>query len=183
MAKYPTFHWLILFIDIPRVHWIDKLLPTKKGFRHVALLGFGPNAPGWVFMDWRGDRCDIHAFTDEQVSRVYDFVSVQSGTVVGYWPANEKGVKFRPRIFPFWTCVQAVKHVLGIRARWVFTPQALHRWLLRHGAFEISVRRREGNGENDGSETTDDERRGSGCEGPGGQAVGGSGGQREEEKG
>ena len=139
MAGHPTSHWLVIFCEVPKRHWLHDLLRMPKGYTHCAAVGFGPGGQNWVFFDWRGDTLDLVGYDDDAVNRIWDYVEAHCGTIVGYWPQQPKGKwvwRFR---LPFFTCVEALCHLLRIRAP-VVTPWGLYRWLLDNGGFALMVR-------------------------------------------
>lgn len=121
-AAGPTWtHGLVVFADATDLWWLRWL---KPGFRHcfIALAG----ARGWVVVESLSHQTSIAYIP---VGQDFDLAAWyrQHGLVV----VAVKNVATDKRVAPFapYSCVENVKRILGIHARWVLTPWQLHRYL------------------------------------------------------
>ena len=110
MTAAPT-AWVVYRGEAP-LWWLRLLRP---GFRHcLALLNDGRR---WVAVD------PLAGFTDVAVLDLpADF------DLPGWYPAPLRRPAGPAPWGPF-TCVEAVKRLIGLRAPWVLTPWQLHRHL------------------------------------------------------
>lgn len=116
---------LVVFGGACALPWLKLLRP---GFRHCFLLRRFPE--GWLLYDPRSDRtelelwpaCDPNLVIKHLKKRGYTALSVTLPT------AERRAVPLGP-----FTCVEAVKRVLGIRRRRVVTPWQLYRHLNGRG--------------------------------------------------
>jgi hypothetical protein len=105
--------------DVPALRFL------RRGFRHCFILM--RRGKYWVSCDPLLTRMEIelHDLPDD-----FDFPGWlrQRGLVVV--EAEMPSVSYRP-FFPFFfTCVEAVKRILGLRAWWIVTPWQLYRHLI-----------------------------------------------------
>lgn len=113
----------VVFSGKTDMKWV-KLL--KPGFRHCFIL-FKDNK-NWISID------PISPHTEIQIHHVpvnFDLPKwlKSRGQIVMPAELNRKNKKAAP-LMPF-TCVEAVKRLLGIHSRWIFTPWQLYRHLDR----------------------------------------------------
>lgn len=115
----------VVFSGDAEVPWVRLL---KPGFRHCfAVLHDGAC---WITVD------PLAPFTEVVVQPVpasFDLPDwyLRQGLTVIPGPLNH-GDR-RPAPWRPFTCVEAVKRLLGLRAPWVFTPWQLYRHLCRNG--------------------------------------------------
>lgn len=129
-GQYVTAH--VVFVD-------DALHPTSPGWFRLFMRTQRYNHC-WA-MQWTGRRWvafDVHSLAIDVVE-------------LAAWPELPRMLAHRGATIvevaryraPRWywrgltTCVSSVKMLLGIRAWWVVTPDALYRWLLREGQREV----------------------------------------------
>lgn len=113
---------LVVFTDETTLKW---LRPLRAGFRHCFVAVRRGNH--WIVCNPFAHYTDLDlviGFTMSELARWYrrhGFVVIET---VATMPPPECA-PFRP-----FTCVEAVKRALGLRAPWVFTPRQLHRHLV-----------------------------------------------------
>jgi hypothetical protein len=117
---------IVVFADDASLKW---LRPLHKGFRHcfVAVR----RGDHWVICNPFSHYTDLDVvcgFTAEELAEWYRHHGLLVVETMAQTPP--------PRCAPFrpFTCVEAVKRALGLRAPWVFTPRQLHRHLSPAGA-------------------------------------------------
>lgn len=134
-AAAPVRPVLVLFCD-------DSGLPLlrllKPGFRHVfAVLplpmeaGRGERPGGWISIDPLIDRMELALHPPWPAHELAGWFQAQGVTVLNFFlpvPVARQHRPLGPPIAPF-TCVEAVKRLLGLHAPWVFTPYQLYRHL------------------------------------------------------
>lgn len=104
-------------------HWWSHFF--KKGYKHVFALRF--DGFFWIKMDF------LMGWTDFGVVPYHDCATIKDITngrnvIVQYVEAWRKP-RYRVRLlFAPWTCVEAMKSLLGIRAWWVITPYQLFKY-------------------------------------------------------
>jgi hypothetical protein len=99
----------------------------KEGFRHCfVLLRKGPH---WVSCDPLLNRMEIEL---HDLPGDFDFPGWLRGRGMIVVESAVAAKNSRRPVAPFpFTCVEAAKRVLGIRAWWVVTPWQLYRYLMR----------------------------------------------------
>ena len=116
---------LVVFDDDTTLKW---LRPLGAGFRHcfVAVC----SGAGWVICDPLSNRTDLAFVADASAADLARWYCGHGLRVVEtrIAPPSRRPAPVRP-----YTCVETVKRVLGIEARWVLTPWQLYR-RLREGA-------------------------------------------------
>ena len=107
---------------------LRRLRPLRRGFRHcfVAVC----SGAGWVICDPLSNRTDLAFVAGASAADLARWYCGRGLRVVEtrIAPPPRRPAPVRP-----YTCVEAVKRVLGIEARWVLTPWQLYR-RLREGA-------------------------------------------------
>lgn len=103
---------------------LRRLRLLRRGFRHcfVAVR----SGAGWVICDPLSNRTDLAFVADAtagDLARWYQSHGLQV-LATRIAPPPRRPAPVRP-----YTCVEAVKRVLGIEARWVLTPWQLYRRL------------------------------------------------------
>lgn len=112
---------LVVFTGRADLWWLRLL---KPGFRHVFLALCGPH--GWLVFDPLSHQSLLH---DTGLPPEADLAGYYRGlglTVI------ETRIRRAPRRAAPWrpySCVEAVKRLLGLQAPWVLTPWQLHRFL------------------------------------------------------
>ncbi|MBN9499169.1 MAG: hypothetical protein J0H39_20640 [Alphaproteobacteria bacterium] len=112
---------LVVFRDQTEIAWLRWL---KRGFRHCAVVvRIGGE---WVMIDSLSHSICVGKFGDEPMSRLA-WRYRQAGHIVIETVVGEGKARIAPPL-PF-TCVEAVKRVLGIQSWFVLTPHQLYRHL------------------------------------------------------
>lgn len=120
-ASAPSMRALVVFAEGRQPFWLKLLRP---GFRHCFLAL--DSGGGWITLDPLSHYTDIGfyplpaSFDLARHFRAFGWVVVETQTCVP--PA--RALPWRP-----FTCVEAVKRALGLRAPWVLTPWQLYRHL------------------------------------------------------
>lgn len=113
---------LVVFAGRAEMRWLRLL---KPGFRHCfAALHDGT---GWILYDPLSHATDIRALPGVAAAELAAWFRQRGHTVVAVPP---RPVHRRPAPWAPFTCVEALKRVLGIRARRVWTPWQLYRVLV-----------------------------------------------------
>lgn len=112
---------LVVFMGEVSIRWAKLLRP---GFRHCfAVIG---RRRKWIVFDPMSSFTNIGAFSGPSIDDVAGWYRQFGFTVVKTKVRRDQSA---PTDWRFLTCVEAVKRVLGIRARWVITPWQLYRFL------------------------------------------------------
>ena len=112
---------LVVFRDQTEIAWLRWL---KRGFRHCAVVvRIGGE---WVMIDSLSHSICVGKFGAEPMSRLA-WCYRKAGHIVIETAVGECKVRVAPPL-PF-TCVEAVKRVLGIQSWFVLTPYQLYRHL------------------------------------------------------
>lgn len=119
---------LVVFGGDPQLAWLRVL---KHGYRHcfavledgrTAGQGAARFAPTWIIYNPLSHRTEISVLSGvgrESIAGYYRSLGYRVVETHVCHPLR-RPVPWRP-----YTCVEAVKRVLGLRARWVFTPWQL----------------------------------------------------------
>lgn len=128
--------WHIFFVDRDKLYWFDRVFRTRKGFRHCFALGYQPKSYHYILMDWQGHRLDLKILHPWKLDQLLVEVDSKYPTVVSYIPSvDDESISLMRQ--PLLYCVEAIKHLLGIRNFFVWTPYQLYRELLKRGATVI----------------------------------------------
>jgi hypothetical protein len=112
---------LVVFVDqtgLPCLRWL------RRGFRHCFVIVRAEQ--GWIVCDPMSHRTNLNIvgdFTADELDHFYRSLGLKViRTQVRRTP---------PRIAPMrpYTCVEAVKRVLGLHAPWILTPWQLYKKL------------------------------------------------------
>ena len=105
---------------------LKKLHGLKPGFRH-CLIAIKSQAH-WVVCDPLAHQLQIEVLSDIDSIDLEFWFRTQGYQIVRNFinPAPQRAHLFRP-----FTCVEAVKRLLGIEAVWVLTPWQLYRYLIK----------------------------------------------------
>lgn len=103
-----------------KTHWWTKFL--KKGFYHCFLLAREKDS--WLIIDHVMGYTDIIYLENTDALKTindkgYTIVKAQSNLVLSN----------KCHMFRLFTCVETVKHILGITSAWIFTPYQLYKYL------------------------------------------------------
>jgi len=113
---------LVVFMGDVSIRWAKLLRP---GFRHCfAVVGRNEH---WVIFDPMSNFTNLGVFSGPSVDDVAEWYRQFGFTVVRTAVRREQSPAAEWRPF---TCVEAVKRVLGIRAPWVITPWQLYRHIV-----------------------------------------------------
>jgi len=117
---------LVVFTDAREIAWLRLLRP---GFRHVLVALWLPGG-GWIVINPLSHHVRVDPVAALEPAALASWFRAQGHTVI------ETMTRRAPRREAPWapmTCVEVVKRLLGIHARWVWTPWALYRILAREG--------------------------------------------------
>jgi len=115
---------LVVFTDAREIPWLRLLRP---GFRHVLVALRLPGG-GWIVVNPLSHQIRVDPVAALEGPALAHWFRAQGFTVI------ETMTRRAPRREAPWapmTCVEVVKRLLGIHARWVWTPWALYRLLVR----------------------------------------------------
>ena len=115
---YPA---LVVFSGATEFWWLRWL---KPGFRHCFMILEIDNT--WVVYDPLSHQTKIALFP---ACTQMDLVAWYEASNCIVIPCTTKTAPKKMAPFFFFTCVEAVKRVLGIHDRCIFTPQQLHKRL------------------------------------------------------
>ena len=114
---------LVVFMGDVSIRWAKLLRP---GFRHCfAVVGRDER---WVVFDPMSSFTNLGVFSGPTIDDVAEWYRQFGFTVIKTVVRREGSPPAEWRLF---TCVEAVKRVLGIRAPWVITPWQLYRHIGR----------------------------------------------------
>jgi len=130
-AKY-----YFIYEDDGTRYWFTRFL--KKGFKHVTAIKF--NGLFWIKMDLSLGWTDFDVLPYDRYDTIHNVTEHMDFTHIQYVEAYMKP-RYRVRsLFAPWTCVEAMKSLIGIRACFVTTPYQLFKYIgANHGK---SIRRR-----------------------------------------
>lgn len=119
--------WFVVFRERSVSRILGALTPGRR--KHVSAFGYCPGVKLWLVYDvqWSGTRIMLMA-QSEVLAWVGDAEMVKIARI-----GHRMGLSSR---FAF-TCVSAVKHLIGLRCV-AATPDALYRHILRNGGTTIS---------------------------------------------
>lgn len=112
---------LVVFAGHADLKWLQVLRP---GFRHCFALLARPG--GWVVYNPLSHFTELEVLDDRPASDLMQWLRGQGYRVLACQAAEPVPV---PAPWRPYTCVEAIKRVLGLRAPWVFTPWQLYRFL------------------------------------------------------
>lgn len=110
--------------------WLRLL---RRGFRHCFIIINDGN--GWVSLDPLLNHTDVQVY--RHLPADFDLPSWLKGRGLLVMRADLDRTKKRPAPLMFFTCVEAVKRVLGLHARFVLTPWQLYRHLQKQKPFHF----------------------------------------------
>lgn len=124
---------LVVFADNTDLKFLRSL---RRGFRHCFVAVH--TAGGWVICDPLSHQTDlsiVDGFSLDELAAWYRSCGLR---VI---ETRRRAAPFRPAPLRPYTCVEAVKRVLGLHARWVITPWQLYRLLLRQQMSDCGLDR------------------------------------------
>lgn len=107
--------------DLSYLRWL------KRGYRHCYLILRDAEGGPWLTFDPMLNRMEIKAWS--HLPSDFDLPGWLSGRGAQIVPCVPQAPQARPSPWRLLTCVEAVKRVLGVRARGIFTPYQLCRYL------------------------------------------------------
>jgi len=112
---------LVVFVDQIDLPWLRWL---RRGFRHCFVVVETPQ--GWIACDPLSNRTELGCIVGPSAGELAKFYRSAGLCVV-----ETTVKKAPPRLAPvrLFTCVEAVKRVLGVHAPWALTPWQLYRLL------------------------------------------------------
>ena len=114
---------LVVFTDAPRP-WLARCF--KPGFRHCFVLV--DKGSCWLLQDPLAHHTDISVLAAAPEHEIAAFYLSLGYRVV---PASVRFAVRQPLPPALFTCVEAVKRVLGLRAWWIVTPWQLFKHLAK----------------------------------------------------
>ena len=126
--------WFVVFHPKGMSRWLAML--ACGHFKHVSAFAYCPGFKAWLVYDaqWSGLRLMLFAHgpgAKTAIARHIDGCTVLKFTRTGTPMALSSRLGF--------TCVSAVKHLLGVRCGF-WRPDALYAHLLRNGAIPLDER-------------------------------------------
>ena len=122
---------LVVFSGKADLGWLRLLRP---GFRHCfVLLELGG---AWVCVNPLAHRTSVEVWSLVPTTDLPGWLRAQAGLTVVETAVRQP--PRRPSPLGIYSCVEAVKRVLGLRARWVLTPGQLHDHLTRSGKKSLN---------------------------------------------
>jgi hypothetical protein len=118
--------WFVIFHPEASTRWLAALAVGR--FKHVSAFAYVPVGDCWIFLDaeWSGLRI-VHARHDVARAQIARYAE---HCVIVRAPRAAAPMALAGRLG--FTCVSAVRHLLGVRA-WSLRPDALYRHLLANG--------------------------------------------------
>lgn len=110
----------LVYEDSPIETFYGKWL--KKGFQHVTAYKF--TGFFWLKMDFSLGYSDFDVLCYDWHDSIKDVLSGQTYQYVEVW--REPRYRVRSIVAP-WTCVEAMKSLLGIREPFILTPWQLYK--------------------------------------------------------
>jgi len=128
---------IVCFCDSPNYGPWKWFTFWRKGFNHCYVVDYDPKADVWMKAECASRRMIFDIYKEDES----DFLI---GSLVEYATCvDAKGFK-TAIYFPRWLyCVSFVKHFLGIKKWWIFTPYQLYCELRRQGHKHIFEKEQE----------------------------------------
>jgi len=137
LGQAPEFDWIVIFRDVVDAgpFWWDYVFHTRKGFRHVCAIAYQPNSYHWIYVDWTSKYMQTWIYHPQRAKDVIEWAKKDANaTLVSYRPRQDKNSVFN---IPVLFCTEAMKHLLGIKRFFIWTPWQLYKYLMRTGGTEI----------------------------------------------
>lgn len=131
VANSPAQKSWVVFSGQTELSWLRFLRP---GFRHCFVLLFDGQC--WLSVDPMLNYMDVQV---HHVSPEFDLPRWLEGRGHIVIPARNDRSHKKPAPWRPFTCVEAVKRVLGIHARGIVTPWQLYRYLTKKGDLSWEV--------------------------------------------
>jgi len=122
--------WFVVFHVKSANRWIGLLTPGR--FKHVSAFGYCPGVKVWLLYDVQWSATRVMLFDKAAIMRWTSGCAVVRIARVGQRMGWSSRIGF--------TCVNAVKHLIGLRCV-AITPAALYRHIHRNGGTVISEHR------------------------------------------
>jgi hypothetical protein len=103
----------------------------RRGFRHCFLVM--NDGEGWISMDPLLNRTEVQVY--RHLPADFDLPRWLMGRGYVVMPAEMEYAQEKPAPLMLFTCVEAVKRVLGLHAQFVLTPWQLYRHLQKKYLF------------------------------------------------
>lgn len=112
---------LVVFTDQTDLWWLKFL---RRGFRHCfVLIRF---ADIWISVDALAHKTEVMRIDLPDSINIRGWLESQGETVIAYPPRVTKETPLYPSFF---SCVESVKRVLGLRKPCILTPWQLYKFL------------------------------------------------------
>ena len=122
IGQYKAKYYLV-YSNSDHQHWYTKFL--QSGYYHVSIIKF--TGLFWIKLDFGLGWTDFNVLPYDQYDTIKDVIDEgESYQYVERWLKPRLRVR---SIVTLWTCVEAAKAVLGIRAWWILTPFQLYNYL------------------------------------------------------
>lgn len=129
-AIEPT-QWFIVFHVTSATKWLGLVTPGK--YKHVSAFGYLPGVKLWLLYDVQLNGTRIRLLDKDAImlwTRDCDIFLV-----------NSTGARMGLSSRWFFTCVSAIKHLIGLKCV-AITPSGLYRHVSKHGGTLISGKER-----------------------------------------
>ncbi|EME70395.1 hypothetical protein H261_08733 [Paramagnetospirillum caucaseum] len=123
---------LVVFSGKADLGWLRLLRP---GFRHCFVLLELNGA--WVCVNPLAHRTSVELWSLDPATDLPGWLRSQEGLTVV--ETEVRRPPRRPSPLGLYSCVEAVKRVLGLQERWVLTPGQLHDHLTRSGKKSLNL--------------------------------------------
>lgn len=128
--------WQVVFADREELYWFDRVFHTRSGFRHCFAIGYQPKSYHYILLDWQGHKLNLEIMHPWRLDQLMQALESKEHTIVTYrHNVEDESISLMRQ--PLLYCVEAVKHLLGIRNFFVWTPYQLYRELVRRGGTVI----------------------------------------------
>ena len=120
---------LVVFTDQTDLWWLKFL---RRGFRHCfILIRF---ADVWISVDALAHKTEVMRIDIPDHFSLMQWLENQGETVI---KTQITPAKLKPYSPSFFTCVENVKRIIGIRKPFIITPWRLYKFLTAHNEKEI----------------------------------------------
>ncbi|MBL4837653.1 MAG: hypothetical protein JKY34_08740 [Kordiimonadaceae bacterium] len=123
--------WVVGFSDFAKPRWFTRFM--KPGTAHVFTLGYLPISNRWLVVQHCFNTLEICLLTPQ---RVLDFTIMMeefNTTYVNCLPVRKQQLVLRGNM----NCVSVTKHLLGMKAPFVWTGAQLKAHLINGGAKDL----------------------------------------------
>jgi hypothetical protein len=127
----PMVRALVVFSGKADLRWLRLLRP---GFRHCfVLLNLGGT---WVCVNPLAHRTSVELWSLDPTTDLPAWLGAQEGLTVVETVVRQPPL--HPSPVGLYSCVEAVKRVLGLQERWVLTPGQLYDHLTQNGKKSLT---------------------------------------------